>query len=429
MNATQKKVLIAVIAASLVYFALFIPVNMLGAGSESMLARTSVDEPVIYPYVVRMLTPAHSLKELFERWVIYGDYHYGYPFYFLSAVVVLPVRLVYGGLFTNHTPLNLILLRQLISVLPMLLACVLMVFMVTRFRSAWQTFALLAVLFSVRGIVRNNIQWWHPDALSVLAVVLTLFFLERDRLRFGRNFYFAAAACGVAAGIKLAGFFFFLAVGGYLLAGLLQKALTLKRAAAAGGLFVLVMLGSLVVSNPVLYNAGAREEIINLQIYKSGELDQGYTHDDPRYYAKGPQWWEWTLSRWFGNPWMLSFAFFSLLAGCAWGPNRLLNRLILGWILPYSVYLLWFVAVKPDHYWLPVAVPLYSALLNLPLLLFSGALPEGLKRKVGQPRVKNALAAALLLLVAGFVLTNIFLPGSGIAAQYAAGLNIENTLR
>lgn len=429
MNSTQKKVLIAVIAASLIYFALFIPPNLLGAKSETMLAKTSVDEPVIYPYVVRMLTPAQSPKELFERWVIYGDYHYGYPFYFLSALVVLPVRLVYGGLFTNHTGLNLFLLRQLISVLPMVLACVLMVFMVTRFRSAWKTFVLLAVLFSVRGIVRNNLQWWHPDALSVLAVVLTLFFLERDRLRFGRNFYFAAAACGVAAGIKLAGLFFFLAVGGYLLAGLIQKALTLKRAAAVGGLFILVMLGALVVSNPVLYNAGAREEIINLQIYKSGELDQGYTHDDPRYYAKGPQWWEWTLSRWFGNPWMLSFAFFSLLTGCFWGPNRLINRLILGWILPYSIYLLWFVAVKPDHYWLPVMVPLYSALLNLPLILFSGALPGWLKQSGSESRVKAVITAAVLLLVGGFILTNIALPAAGVVAQFTAALNVESNLK
>ena len=57
----------------------------------------------------------------------------------------------------------------------------------------------------------------------------------------------------------------------------------------------------------------------------------------------------------------------SLLSGCIWGPNRLLNRLILLWILPFSIYLFYFVAVKPDHYWLPVMLPLYSAALNIPL--------------------------------------------------------------
>ena len=212
MNPTQKKIFLALLLIGLLYFALFIPPNSLGAQSEGMLAKTSIDEPVTYPYVVRMLTPAHSPKELFERWVIYGDYHYGYPFYFLSALVVLPVRLSTGALFVNHTSLNLLLLRQLISVLPMLAACILMVYLVTAFRSAWQSILLLAVLLTTRGIVRSNLQWWHPDGLSILAVILTLFFLNRDRLRFGPSFYLAAVFCGIAAGIKLAGFFFFLAI-------------------------------------------------------------------------------------------------------------------------------------------------------------------------------------------------------------------------
>ena len=153
---------------------------------------------------------------------------------------------------------------------------------------------LLLALFSVRGIVRSNIQWWHPDALSVLAVVATIFFLERDRLRFGRNFYFAAAACGVAAGIKLAGFFFVLSIAGYLIAGLVQKKLTTGQFIKAGVFFVLVMLAAIVIVNPVVYNSGARAEIVKVQIYKSGELDKGYTHDAAIYYSKGPQWWEWS---------------------------------------------------------------------------------------------------------------------------------------
>jgi hypothetical protein len=424
MNAPSKKILLAALLVSLVYFALFIYPNTLGARSETMLAKTSIDEPVIYPYVVRMLTPASGLKDLWERWVIYGDYHYGYPFYFLSALVVLPVRLAYGALFTNHTGLNLFLLRQLISVLPMLLACVLMVYLVTRFRSAWQTFGLLAVLLSVRGIVRNNLQWWHPDALSVLAVVLTIYFLERDRLRFGRDFVFAAMACGVAAGIKLAGAFFFLAVAGYLIAGLRQKRLTWKTLLAKGGLFIAVMLAALVISNPELYNSGARQELVNLQIYKSGELDQGYS-DGSLYYAKGPQYWEWTLSRWFGNPWMLAFATLSILAGCLWGEKRRLNLLILGWIIPYSVYLFWFVAVKPDHYWLPVMVPLYSGLLNLPMILLNGPKP----RWMSHTRLNLALSVLVFALAAGFVVNNFAREGSGIVTQVTAALNVERNLK
>ena len=421
MNAASKKVWIAVAAAGLIYFALFWYPNTLGAKSETMLAHTSIDEPVLYPFVVRMLTPASSLKDLWERWIIYGDYHYGYPFYFLSAVVVLPVRLIYGAKFTDHTGLNLFLLRQLIGVLPMVLACIWMVYLVTRFRSWWQTLVLLLALFSVRGIVRSNIQWWHPDALSVLAVVATIFFLERDRLRFGRNFYFAAAACGVAAGIKLAGFFFVLSIAGYLIAGLVQKKLTTGQFIKAGVFFVLVMLAAIVIVNPVVYNSGARAEIVKVQIYKSGELDKGYTHDAAIYYSKGPQWWEWTLTRWFGNPWMLTFAFLSLLAGCFWGPNRLLNRIMLGFIVPFAIYMFWFVAVKPDQYWLPVMVPLYSALLNIPLILNEISLPARFNR----PWLKLAVLAAVLLLVGGFVITNVVRPASGFVDQYNAALQVE----
>ena len=61
---------------------------------------------------------------------------------------------------------------------------------------------------------------------------------------------------------------------------------------------------------------------------------QGYTHDDPRYYAKGPHWWEWTLTTWYAHPLVLALLGLSLAAGCIWGPNRLLNGLILLWMLP-----------------------------------------------------------------------------------------------
>lgn len=405
-----------VTALCLLVFLLMLIPNARGASSETLLAQTSIDEPVTYPYVVRMLTPASGLKDLWERWIIYGDYHYGYPFYFFSALALLPVRLIQGADFVNFTGLNLLLLRQLVSVLPMLLACAWAVYLFTGFRGVWESAGLLVLLLSVRGITRNNIQWWHPDALSVLAVVLTLFFLWRDRLRFGRNFYFAAAACGVAAGIKLAGFFFFLAVGGYLLAGVWQKTFSLRRALLAGGLFLLVMFAALLISNPVVYNAGARQEILNIQLYKTTELDQGYTHDVSPDYAKGPEHWVWTLTRWYAHPLLLGFLIVSLLAGCLWGPDRLLNRLILGWITPYSIYLLWFVSVKPDHYWLPVAVPLFAAFFNIPRLL--GSRPEG-RLPWGR-----AMIYAVYLLAAGFVIYNFLRPESGLLSQWSQALAV-----
>jgi hypothetical protein len=104
--------------------------------------------------------------------------------------------------------------------------------------------------------------------------------------------------------------------------------------------------------------------MILIQTQKQVELSQGYTHDDPIYYSKGPQWWLSTLDKWYASPGFLGFLLASLLAGCIWGPRTLTNRLILAWILPYSIYLAYFVAVKPDHYWLPVMLPLFSCALN-----------------------------------------------------------------
>jgi len=421
MRLSKKAVVWLTAAICLAYFALFIIPNARGAESEVMLGRTSVDEPVTYPYVVRMLYPAKDLKDLWSRWIIYGDYHYGYPFYFFSAVSVLPVRLVYGANFIDFTPLNLLLLRQLISVLPMIAVVVLLIYLQTRFEEPWAALGLLVLLFTNRAVVRQNIQWWHPDALSVLAVVLTLFFLARDRLRFGRNFYIAAAACGVAAGIKLAGFFFFLAIPAYLLAGLVRKVLSFKKMLAAGALFVVVMAAALVLSNPFLYNAGARQELVKIQTYKTVELDQGYAQGDPTY-SKGPQYWEWTLSTWYGQPFLLGFLALSLLVGCIWGPDKLLSRLILVWIIPYSIYLLYFVAVKPDYYWLPVMLPLFSTALNIPRALHQKLVPWFSSRRA----YSTALIALVLVVLAGHVVYNVARPYSGNISRYTLGLNVEN---
>ncbi len=419
MDSVQKRVLAWVIVLGLAYFIAFIFPNALGAQSENMLLVTSLDEPITYPHVVRMLTPASDVKDLFSRWVIYGDYHYGYPFYFFSALVVLPVRLIHGGLFTNYPAVNLLLLRQLISVLPMVAAAAVMVYTQTRFKSAWLTLGLLLFMLSTRAFVRNNIQWWHPDALSLLSVGLVFFFLQRDDLRFGRNFYLAAAACGVAVGIKFAGAFFILTIPVYLLAGFVQKRLSLGAVFGRAALFVGAALLALVISNPFLYNQGARQELWRIQTEKTVILDSGYGDDAPDY-AKGPGFWNWTLSTWYAHPLALGFLGLSLLAGCLWGSNRLVNLLMLAYIVPFSVYLLWFVSVKPDHYWLPIMLPLYSAAFTLPLLIKQRSLPW-LSQRLGMGRVLMALILALMV---GQMVFNVARPYSGIVAQFQNGLKL-----
>ncbi len=77
MNLTQKRVLGILIAISVAYFVLMAFPNALGAQTEQMLARTSTDEPVTYPNVVRMLSPGSTFKQTLSRFIYPGDYNYG----------------------------------------------------------------------------------------------------------------------------------------------------------------------------------------------------------------------------------------------------------------------------------------------------------------------------------------------------------------
>jgi 4-amino-4-deoxy-L-arabinose transferase-like glycosyltransferase len=408
MSAIQKRTAVLLAAIGLLYFLVFCFPNARGARSVEMLNVFSNDETITYPYVVHMLTPARDIHDFVWRLFIYGDYHYGYPFYFFSFLAVLPVRLLAGADFTSYVQLNLLLLRQLISVLPMILAAGVVVYMQTRFQSPLRAAGLFALILAVPGIVRNHLWWWHPDALSVLAVALTLFFLDRDRLRLGRNFLLAAAACGMAIAIKLVGFFFVFLLAGYVLAAWLTHRATFKQAALRSLGFVLVMGLVVLLANPFLFYATQREKMLRIQAQKSQELSVGYSHDEPAYYQKGPRWWQPTVEKWYGPTPFLLLLLGLVITGCFWGESQPANRLILAWIVPYSIYLLYFVAVKPDHYWLPVMLPLFSGALN--------AIP---RRRSGTCLVGLSLAiiAVLLWQAAHFAQVDI--------GQYLAGLGME----
>ncbi len=419
MATTQMKIFWVIVVIGLVYFAAFCFPNTTGAKSESMLRLTSTDEPVTYPTVVRMLSLGSTFKQTFSNFVYYADYHYGYPFYLYSALVVLPVRVIAGPEFGQRTQINLLLLRQFVSVLPMLLAAGLLVYLQTRFKSFWLSVGLFLFLLTIRGVIRNDLRWWHPDAMAILAAMLTIFFLDRDRLRFGRNFGLAAMACGLATAIKLIGAFFGAAIPAVLVAGVATRRIRPVKALAAGAVFVGLMGITMAVTNPFLINREARQELVNTQQIKAGELANGYTHDDPKYYQKSPAWWEPTLQTWYGNWFFLGFLLVSLLAGCVWGNETFVNRLILLWVVPYTLYLFYFVAPKPDHYFLPVMLPLFSAAFNL-----LGPLWQAIRGRAGnKPMWARALAAGITVLVVVLfgaqMVANVTRPSTGIVQLYS----------
>jgi len=364
MDINQKRNLRIIAFVGIIYFILFIFPNSTTMGSDNPIVYLHTDEFVTYPIVERMLDFSPDVSTTWGRVIIYGDYHYGYPFYFLSMLTLLPLRLIRGAGFYDHTEINILILRQVISVLPMILTAGVLAYVFTRFRKLWASLFLFLFILTIPAVVRNNMHWWHPDALMVLAIALTFLFLDLDKYRLGKYFLLAAAACGIASAIKLMGFFFFLTIPLYLLLAWRRRGAEFKKIIISGLLFVGVMLIVIVLSNPFIFYKGPREEMLAIQSQKSGEISEGYTHEESLYYSLGPEYWRWTITVSYGDPWFPLMLFFLLGLAAAVIPDRDSYWLFLAWIVTIGVYLMWFVAPKPDHYLLPLLIPLYATVLS-----------------------------------------------------------------
>jgi hypothetical protein len=293
-------------------------------------------------------------------------------------------------------PLVMLILRQLVSVLPMLAALLVLTYMQDGFRS-YRSPLLFAFLLSVPAVVQNNL-WWHPDGITFLFVVLTIFFLKRDNLRFGWNFLFAAIMCGVATATKLLGVYFFLAVALTLLLGLLLKKASWKRLVGMALAFLLVMGLAYLIANPFLLSHWARTAYGYILHKQTGLLSEGYSV----VYDKGPAA-AWPLIHVsYGELIFLLIALGAAIVGAARGPQRLLHGLILAWFVPITVVVLWVTHFK-FQYWMPVALPLFSSLVIL--------LPEkwtfdraALKSRFVKKAALLAPVAALLVVLVQFIL-------------------------
>ena len=110
------------------YFLLFWLPNSTGARDFNMTFIFEQDEPAQYPHVIRMLEPGKTIPQTIYRFFAYQHYYFGFPYYFYSALVLLPARLSAGW---ENISLNMLLLRQFVSVLPMLIAVTLLVYLQT----------------------------------------------------------------------------------------------------------------------------------------------------------------------------------------------------------------------------------------------------------------------------------------------------------
>jgi len=403
LDQAQKKVLLVLLALGLVYFGLFIPLNLRGAEDEHTFSIGGGDENVIYPVVTTMYQPGDTFSATLYHIFIYEDYHYGYPFYALSALTLLPVRLVMGPQFVHLTQVNLLLLRQFVSVLPTILAALVLVYLATRFRKPLVAVGLFALILSIPGVVRDNHNFWHPDALNLLFIVLTLYFLDRDRLRFGRNFWLAAVACGLSAATRLYGFFFFLAIAAYLVAGLARHSIGRWQALAKGSLFVVLMVITILFADPFLFSANARANLVRIMNDKQNEMKYGYNEPDPQqiYRTGWDAWLPWFEEGYAAN-WFSIFLLASVILGMLTGGQRVFNGMLLAWVIVLAGYLVYFVAVKSSQYMLPLFVPFYAAAFSIPITLEGSRYPALARR--------SAWGLATLACLAQFTLQIIKLP-------------------
>lgn len=360
-NKMKKNIQIITILC-LMAFSIYIPVNLKGTQDAHMLSLLSGDENIQYPYLTHMLVGGNSLFESIKNFISYQHYFYGYPFYLTSAVTIFPVRLVAGADFLDRVQLNLLLLRQIISVIPMLLSIALLVYLQTGFQDLLKSIFLFFLLITIPAVTRNNIWFWHPDALALLGIVTAIYFLKKDNRQLEKNFYYAAIASGMSAATKVIGAFFFLAVLLYLGMALKKKRGDVKTLGKKALFFLLIFLLVFFLTNPLLLIPQTRAQILKIQTQQNSYVREGWTDEDV--YQTGLKSWLPYFNQWYANGIILLFLLASLVYGILRGPNRLVNSLLFAWLIPYSIYLLFFVAVKPFHYPLPVMIPLFSAALN-----------------------------------------------------------------
>ena len=355
----QQRTLLALALLGLIYFCLFIPINASGP--------IHPDEDVIYPDVVNMLIGGETFSKTLSDSFIISSWWYGYPYFPISAIPLIIPRIIFGEAFAQNVNLNLLLMRQFVSVFPMVLSLIFMVYIVDGFKHFWASIGMFITLALVPAVVQYNIRFWHPDSIILFLVLLAIFLLERDKLRFGSNFYWAAAVIGFNAVIKVWGLFFFLAIAGYLLAGWITKKLTFTRMLRAGILFILVMLLAIIITSPsILIPWNLKTYIAELKEYYP-VMREGYDEPDPEgVYRLGLDAWLPFIRRLFMQDFYFWFALAALGLGSLLGRKKMLYRLLLSWCLVAGGFLVLFIAVKSFQYILVVLMPMYMGVFLLP---------------------------------------------------------------
>jgi hypothetical protein len=350
MEKQSKWVKMTLIVITIAVFFIFLIPNSRASENIAMVSMFEPDEGIMIPVIRKMLVPKGYWKIFVLHFIIYRYYYYGFPFFALSAVVTAPFQLARQ---MENIPRMMPTLRQLISVLPMLLALLLLVYLHDRFKS-YKSIILYLFLLLVPAVVQNGF-WWHPDGLVLLLSVLVIYFLFRDDHRLSWCFATAAFFCGVLPATKLVGGYFFLAVGVTVIWSLVKKKVTWPRAILMSVLFLLIMAVTFIAANPFLFFETDRTMYINTVRKQSALLSGGYGI----VYEKGLAA-AWPLMhQYYGEGVFLIATIGLTIWNILKKETRFLHALTLAWFIPLTVSVLTFSHFK-YQYWLPVAIPLFA---------------------------------------------------------------------
>lgn len=363
----QRKVLIILAILGFIYFLVFLAPNYLRDPQTHF--NMNPDEDIIYPDVVIALQTGATFEQ--TVWNALGNWQwwYGFPYLPMSAAVLVIPRLIFGNEFGQQVQLNMFLLRTFISVLPMTLLILFAVYLVTRYKHLWASVGLFFFFAFLPGVFWYNLRFWHPDAIVVILILLTIYFLEKDDLRFERNFYYAAVTVGLTTAIKLWGLFFGVTIAGYLVAGLVMHRVTLKKAVVAGVFFILAMLGTFILTSPTMMVPYLAKGAAASWFGQQDAILGGYNEPGFEWvYQTGLSSWLYFFSIDFMKPFFFFFSFLALGLGSLLGSRRVFNRLNLGWCLATAFFLINFSAMKSPQYQMPLMIPLICSAALFPMV-------------------------------------------------------------
>lgn len=350
---TEKKSrnILLLVIVSVLSLVLFGFLNKTGSANLAMVRIFEPDEAAVLPFIQAMVTPKTNMESFLRGFVFYGYYFYGFPFFGLSGLVALSYRL--AGQLQNIQGLMLAL-RQIVSVLPMLIGMAILVYLQDGFKS-FKSIVLYLFLLIIPATLQNGL-WLHPDGLVVLLSSLILLLLVMDNRSLGKYFFLSAAICGIMIATKVVGAFFFLAVGVTIIWSLVEKKVTWKKALLSSLAYILILAVFFVLANPFLLSSWARTEYLNVARKQADLLAHGYGV----VYEKGLENFSATLRQYYGEFIFLICTLVLALIGLFNKQRRFLSALILSWFLPLTVYIFFFSHFK-YQYWLPVALPMFSS--------------------------------------------------------------------